>query len=414
MEKEDLFKKGKKTTITAALATMFFAVAKGVVGFISGSVALIADAIHSLADSLSAFFVWLGLKIAQKKPTEKFPYGFYKAENITSLFISFLILFAGYEIIKESISRLTDQVELNIPLIAMAVALLDAGVMFFVGSYEIKVGRKINSQSLVADGKESRMHIFSSLMVFIGVLSAWLGVAYLEGAVGILISLFIFKVGFDSIKDSIFALMDVSPSRDIEKKIEKILKNISGIKAFDNLKLRKSGPFIFGEVRARVGKEVSVKRAHEISDRIEGEIKKKVGLIDSFVINISPFQVEKVKICIPVDEDNGLSSNISNHFGRAKHFIFLEADKREIKNHYIKKNPHYGKKVRAGLNAALYALEEKIDLVITKEVGLISFHTLRDNIVDVYITKEDIVNNAVKKFFNGDLKILKEPTKEKL
>lgn len=413
MERVALFRQGKKTTIIAALATIFFAGAKVVVGLISGSLVLIADAIHSAADSVSAFFVWLGLKIAQKKPTEKFPYGFYKVENITALIISFLILFAGYEIIKQSIQRLTTDYQLSIPLIALGVALLDAIVMFLIGSYEMKVGKKINSQSLIADGKESRMHLFSSLMVLVGLGSAWFNIPYLEGIMGILISLFIFKVGIDSTKDSIFALIDVSPNKEIEEKVKDTLNNISGLKGFKNLKLRKAGPFIFGEVRAKIGKTIDLKRANEISENIEKEIRRKVKSIDLFTVSFEPFRFEKQKIAIPIDKDKGINSQISAHFGRAKKFIFIEIEKEKIKNYYVKDNPYKDKEVRAGLNAALFVCREKIDSVITKEMGPISIHALRDNIVDIYLGTEDSIEKLVKKFLNNNLKTIKEPTKEK-
>ena len=135
MKQDSLFEQGKKTTIIAAFTTIIFAAAKAIVGFLSGSIVLLADAVHSLADSVSAFFVWLGLRIAQKKPTERFPYGFYKAENITALLISLLILFAGYEIFKESINRVYEFSQLSIPFVAVCVALIDAIVMFFIGMF---------------------------------------------------------------------------------------------------------------------------------------------------------------------------------------------------------------------------------------------------------------------------------------
>jgi len=412
MKKSALFEKGRKTTIIAILTTTIFALGKAMVGVISGSIVLIADAIHSMADSVSAFFVWLGLKIAQRKPTEKFPYGFYKAENIAALIVSFLILFAGYEIIKESINRLFLQYELSIPLIAIGIALLDAIVMFFIGSYEIRVGKKINSQSLIADGKESKMHLFSSSMVLIGLFFAWFKIPYLEGIMGILISFFVFKVGIDSVKDSVFALMDVSPSKEIEEKVKKILKDISGIQGFKDLKLRKSGPFIFGEVCVKIGKTLNVKRAHEISESIENKIKR-IKLIDSFIVTILPYQTQEQKICIPMNEDQGLDSNISMYFARAKKFIFIKLYNNKIKDYYIKDNPYKEKEIRAGLNTALSIVKEKINTIISKEIGPISFHTLRDSIVDVYMGVDESVEKNIEKLLKEKLRLLKEPTKEK-
>ena len=410
---ESILGKGQKAAIIAGFTTLFFALAKGVVGFFSGSVVLLADAVHSGADSFSTFFAWLGLKIAQKKPTEKFPYGYYKAENIASLLTAVLILFAGYEIVKEGINKIFIEYQLNIPLIAVTVAALDALVMFSIGNYEVKIGKKINSQSLISDGTESKMHIFSSSIVLVGLFSSWFGVPYMEGIMGILISFFIFKVGIESVKDSLFALMDVSPSKEMEEKIKKILRGISGLRDFDNLKLRKSGPFVFGEVEIKIGKNVNIKRASEISSIVEREIKKRIKTIDSFLVTISSYQTKKQKLCIPIKEGKDLDSKISNHFGRAEKFIFIELESGKIRNYYLKDNPYREKEIRAGLDASLFVIKEKIDSIITKEMGPISLHTLRDNIVDVYKGEGLKVRKIIENFSAGKLKILKEATREK-
>ncbi len=409
----DIFKKGQKAALIAGFTTIFFAIAKAIVGFISGSVVLLADAIHSAADSFSTFFAWFGLKIAQKSPTEKFPYGFYKVENITALIISGLILFAGFEIIKESIGKIFIVGELNIPLIAIGVAVLDAIVMFSIGTYEMKVGKQINSQSLTADGKESRMHLFSSSLVLIGLFAALFKIMYLEGIMGILISLFIFKIGIESGKDSIFALIDVSPSKEIEEKVKKVLGSISGVRGFENLKLRKAGPFVFGEVGVKLGRSVSINRAKEISDNIEKEIKKKVKSVDSLMVGVAPEAVESRKLCIPVEKEEGLDSKISAYFGRAKKFMFIELKKGEVKNFYFKDNPFLEQKIRAGLEASKFVLKEKIDSIITKEMGPISLHVLRDNVVDIYQGVNGDIKELLEKFLKEKLKLLGEPTREK-
>jgi len=409
----DIFRQGQKTTIIAALTTVGFALAKAIVGIISGSVVLLGDAVHSFADSFSSFAAWFGLKIAKKEPTQKFPYGFYKAESITAFLISLLILFAGYSILKESVNKFSLEHQLSIPLIAVSVAILDAVVMFLIGSYEMKVGKKINSQSLVADGKESKMHILSSSVVVVGLLSVFLQVPYLEGTTGILISLFIFQAGIKSARDSIFSLMDVSPDPAVEGKIRDILNKVSGLRGFKNLKLRKSGPFIFGEVEAKVGKTLNVKRGDEISGNIEKEIKRKVKTVDSFVVSFKPFETKKQKICIPVKEDKGLESEISSHFGRAPLFMFVEVEEGKVKSYYTKENPYQKEKVRAGLQACKFVVKQKIDSIITKEMGPISFHILRDNIIDIYKGIDGIAKEAVQNYSRAKLDFLEEPTRIK-
>jgi predicted Fe-Mo cluster-binding NifX family protein len=257
------------------------------------------------------------------------------------------------------------------------------------------------------------MHLFSSALVLIGLFAAFFKVMYLEGIMGILISLFIFKIGIESAKDSIFALIDVSPSKEIEEKVRKVLESISGVRGFENLRLRKAGPFVFGEVEVKLGKSVNINRAREISDNIEKEIRRKVKSVDSLMVGVAPEVAENQKLCIPVEREEGLNSKISAYFGRAKKFMFIELKKGELKNFYFKDNPYFETKVRAGLEASRYVVKEKIDSIITKEMGPISLHALRDNVVDVYQGIDGNAKELLDKFLKGKLKLLGEPTREK-
>ena len=411
---ENIFRKGQKTAIMAGSVTLFSAFIKAIAGFFSGRVVLMADAIHSGADSISTFIALIGLTISKRKPSKKFPYGFYKAENIAAFFVSVLIFIAGFEILRGSYSKLFMSYQLHIPVVAMAVAIFDALTMFLVGSYELKVGKTINSQSLMADGKESRMHLFSSSIVLVGLVSAFFKVPYLEGIMGILISLFIFQVGVESMRDSLLSLMDVSPNPKMGREIGTILKGISGLKGFEDLRLRKAGPYVFGEVKVRVRKTMDVRQAHEISDTIEREIKKQVKMVDSFTVILEPFETKKQKIAIPLEEDEGLASEISSNFARSNKFIFVDVDNGKIKNYYVKQNPYREKEVRAGLSTSMFILKEKIDSVITNEIGPISLHTLRDNIVDVYQATEGNIEELVRSLSEERLKLLNEPTKQRV
>ncbi len=410
----DIFQKGQKATIISVLLTLLLAFIKAFVGVISGSIVLIGDSFHSAADSLSSLGAWVGLRVAKRKPTQKFSYGYYKAENLAALLISGLIFLAGFLIAKESFEKIFTTYQIKLPLIAILAALVDAIVMFLIGTYEMKVGKEINSQSLVADGKESRMHLLSSFIVLVGIVSAWLKIPYIESLMGFVISLFIFHTGFGSAKDALFSLMDVSVSPEKETKIKEILASISGIRGFNNLKLRKSGPFVFGEVQIKIGKNLNAKRISEISQSIEKKIRDNIKEIDSFVITPVPYQTKIQKIALPIEEDKGLESKISFQFGRANKFIFIQIEEGKIKNFYTKANPFKENSSKAGLNTALFLIKEKIDSVITKEIGNISLYALRDNIVDIYLAKNDNIKDLIKNLSEEKLLLAQEPTKEKL
>ena len=414
MVKEKILEKGQLCALRVSFSILGFSILKGVFGFLSSSVALLSDALHSISDAFEGFFVWLGFKISKRKPTEKFPYGFYKAESLVALFVSLLIILAGFEILKESFKRIFIFQSLKIPQIALIVAILDAFFLFWLGKYQLKIGKEIHSQSLINQAKELQLHLISSSMVAIGIFSSFLGIPRIEGIVGILLSLLVLGIGIKSLKDSIFALMDVSPSKEIERKIKKILESFLGIEGFSDLKLRKSGPFIFGEAKIKVKKFVPLKKVHEITDAIEQKIKDKIPQVDSFVLHPEPFREKEEKIVLPVENKEGKESKISEYLSRAKFFAFVKIKEKKIESIDFKENPYKEKKIRKGLAVGKFLLKEKIDLVITKEIGPILLHFLRDNLVEVFQTKEETISKSLEEFFEGKLKILKKETRKKL
>lgn len=412
MAKTDL-KKGEKAALVSMLISLALAVLKAVVGFYSGAIVLVSDALDSASDVITSLAAYLGLKIAGKKPTEKFPYGYYKAESLATLVISGFIIYAAAMLLIEGYHRLFVLPSLSYPEITLAAAAFSGAVAFLVSRYLKKKGEEINSESLLANSKDRLKDVFVAVVILVAILCTHYKVPYIEGIVTIVISLLILRMGAGIVKDSVFALMDVSPSRDIEKKIKKILRSISGVESFSNLKLRKSGPFIFGEVNIKIRKYVDVERAHEVADRIEKQIKQKIRQIEAFTIHIEPFKKAKQKIVIPVKEKKALSSKVMGEFGRANYFVFVIVKGKKILKHYTKKNPYKGKKVRAGLAVVKFLLDEDIDAIVTKDIGEIAFHTMRDNLIDVYATEGKTVTQVISRFKGNKLKRLVKPTVKK-
>jgi cation diffusion facilitator family transporter len=413
-QKREKLKKGEKAAGLGTLSIILLAIAEALIGLFSGSIILVTDALHNAADSMASFASWFGLKISQKKATERFPYGYYKAESLATFFVSIFILYAAYELLIDGYAKLFVISEVSMPIQALGIACVSAIVSYFLSRYMKKIGKDIDSQSLIANAQERMTHIFSSAIIFVAILLTFFKVPYVEGIVTIFFSLVIFKLGITSSKDSILALMDVSPSKDIENRIKETIQSIGGVEDFENLKLRKAGPFIFGEVNIKIRKRVNVEKAHEISDNIENKIKEVVEQVDSFSIHIEPYETKTQKIVVPIKEDKGLDSPVMNHFGRADYFIFatVNKDTGKVKSNYVKENPHKKELVRAGFKVADFIVKEKIDVLITKEIGGISFHVLRDNLVDIYKAKGRTVKKLIHNFVKGRLNRLEKPTKE--
>ena len=412
--KIEKLKEGEKAAGISGSVILVLALLKVLIGLFSGSLILISDALHSFADFVVMLTSWFGLRISQKKPTEKFPYGFYKSENIATLFISIFILLGAVELLKEGYFKLFSISVLSLPFYCLLVALISIITSYFLANYLSRIGKRINAQSLVVSSKEKLLDVFSSIIVFIGILLSIYQVPYVEGILTIAISLMILKVGIFSMKDSIFALMDIMPSEDLVNKVREVISSIQGVEEFKDLKLRKSGPFIFGEVKVKVKKGINVEKAHEIADRIEKKIADEVEEVDSFTTHIEPHEKKIMKVVIPIALDKGLDSPLMEHFGRTKNFFFaiLDKEKKKVETFYVKSNPFMLERVKAGLSVVNFLLKEKIDTVLTKEIGEISFHTLRDNLVEIYKTEGKTVKEIIDDFFDGKLNKLEKPTRK--
>jgi len=412
MQKEiENLKKGQRVAGIAILLEGFLVAVKAIIGLLSGSLVLVSDAIHSGSDILSIITSWFGLKISQKKADKRFPYGYYKAENLGTLIISFLIIYAFGQMIIQGYARLSSFSHIKIPLLALAVSLVDALVLFFFGNYEIKIGKQVNAQSIIAMGGENRTHLFSSMAVFIGTLAAYYRIPYVEGLITIVISFLILRVGLNAAKNSIFSLMDVSPGREIEHQVIKAIELVPGIEDFSDLRLRKSGPFILGEIKVGIRKFVDVKKAHELADKVEEEVKRKVPQIESFIVHIEPFKSDWQHLVFPVVGKNGLDSQISEQFARSPYFLFVNLKKDILKGFYFLKNPYQKKRTKTGLAMAKLISRQKSDVLIAKQIGEIAFYALKENLFDVYQIKDKSVKKAIKNFLKGETILLKTATK---
>jgi cation diffusion facilitator family transporter len=409
---KDQLKRGEKVAQTAIWLESLLVIAKVVTGLLSGSLALISDAIHSASDIVSIVTSWLGLKLAQKDPDKKFPYGYYKAESIATTLISLIILYAGFEMVKSGINNWNNPSEVSLPLAALIVSLADAVILFFFGNYEIKIGRETGAQSLIAMGKENRTHIFSSTAVFFGTLSAYLQIPYIESLVTLGISFLIFEIGFSSLKNAVLVLMDVSPDPEIEEKIQTIAEQVPGIEEAFDLRLRKAGPSIFGEIKVGIRRSVDVVRSHQIAHTVEEQVRQAVPSLESLTVHVEPYQSDYQHLVLPVQNKNKLESHVATEFARAPYFLCLNLKKDKIEGFYFLDNPDKDKTVKAGLGAAKTVAKTKSDCVIVHAIGEIAFHALREYLFDIYLTEANTAQAVIEKFKQGKLETLDKPTTE--
>lgn len=372
---------GINASKNSTLVLAFLAVLKGIVGFYSGSTALIADAVHTSLDIFTSLAVWAGFRLSLKESGEKFPYGYYKAENLVALFVSIIILFSGMGLVREALVNLNNPVTLELPGIALGAAIFSVFAIYKLSRYKARIGRQINSQALTADAMHSYMDVFSTLIVVVALAGSFLGIYWLDSIGVLIISLIIFRFGIITARDSMLILMDAWLDKDSINKIREKIGDIQGVNLVEDIKLRKSGLVVFGEVAVEIEGEANLNRVEMLLEEIEKTVKKEVRNMEHVVINVKPAKMEAIKIAFPVEIQNGLRSTISLHFGKAPYYIFIEQKEGKTTKWEIIENPAAGLDKKRGVKTAYFLIDKNVNVLIAKDIGEGPFHILHDNFV---------------------------------
>jgi cation diffusion facilitator family transporter len=256
---------------------------------LSGSIALRADAFHSLIDVLASLGIFVGIKISERK-SSTFPYGLYKVENLAALVTSLFIFFAAYEIVKEIIHADPTIAASNIPIAILGLVGIIA-LMFLFSRYEMKVGKKAGSPSLVADARHIGTDLLSSVGVLIGLLlSLWK--PNFDRFIAIIIVILIARLGWTILADSLKVLLDASIKDEMLDDIRKVFFKFSPVKDVTKLSGRCSGRYKFIEAEMILDIE-KLQDAHDISSSIEEEVYDCFPEVDKLLIHYEPAEGQK-------------------------------------------------------------------------------------------------------------------------
>ena len=373
--------KGQRAAKYSTLTNLALSIIKGVFGLMSGSVALIADSIHSFSDIFASLAVYIGLKLSQRKPDEKFPYGYYKAETMASLIIAVVILISGLEIASESLQGIIDPQPLKLPIIAILVAVLSVAVSLLLSRYEQRVGNEIESPALINDAKHSLIDVFSSLLVFAGILSSYIGYLSIQGVAGLMVALLVIWMGFKIGKDALLVLLDASIDPETVQQIKDIVLAVDGVEGVHEVRVRSSGPYLFGELHLETKKNLSVEKAHEISDKVEEMIRREVEKLETLLVQVEPVKKDVIRFALPVKTSQGLQSQPSTHFGKVPYFLIWDVQGGDIESYQIKANPARDLEKKRGIKTAEFLVNEKVDVILGEELGEGPKYALSENVV---------------------------------
>ena len=256
-------------------------------GTLSGSVAITADAFNNLSDAGSSVVTLLGFRIAAKAPDPGHPFGHGRAEYLSGLAVSMLILLMGVELAKESLNKILHPALVEFSWLVIGILAVSICVKLYMAMYNRSLGKKLSAPALLAAAADSLGDCMSTSAVLVATLIGHYFQLPVDGWVGILVALFIFKGGIDAAKDTIDPLLGKPPTPEFVKEIEDLVmahKEISGI---HDLVVHDYGPGrVMISLHAEVPANEDVLALHDEIDNVEKELREKLGC--DAVIHMDP------------------------------------------------------------------------------------------------------------------------------
>lgn len=352
---------GERLALTSLAVNLGVTGIKYFLGIFSGSLALLADAIHSSADVVSSASIWAGIRLSRRK-TRRFPFGLYKVENLVALITALLILLAGYEIV-QSVLWVGERVKAERLPIAMIGVILISMLLWSFSRYEFKIARKLNSPSLKADAQHLTTDLFSSGIILVGLAGTYWQVGFpLDRLAALVIVVFIVWVGLKIAVDAIRVLLDASLDINTLNYIREIILETPQVSKVISLTGRNSGRFKFieAELALRVRE---LEKAHFLGEQIENRIKSRVTNVDRILLHYEPVTRDAVTIALPLTEDH---LHLSEHFGEAPYFLLLTMRSRDgfsLEEKFLP-NPHRLDGSGKGIKVSEWLISQGVDEVV--------------------------------------------------
>jgi cation diffusion facilitator family transporter len=277
-------KKSKAAAVSIASNTSLILL-KLLAGVITGSVSLIAEAIHSVMDLVAAIVAFVSVRISDNPADKQHQFGHGKAENLSGVIEGILILVAAGLIVNEAIHKIKAGVHLEIVEVGIAIMAVSIVVNILVSRYLFKVSKATDSIALEADATHLTTDVMTMGGVFIGLIVVRLtGLYFLDPIIAILVALLIVKAAIDIIRKSYGGLMDVSLPEKEQALIEScIMEHNDRIVEFHRLRTRKAGSHRQVDVHLVIPKATKVDEAHSLCDHLETDIE---GILHNTEVNI--------------------------------------------------------------------------------------------------------------------------------
>lgn len=278
------------------IVNILLTVIKTIGGILSGSRALLADALHSASDIVGSIVILFAVKVAVRPPDEEHPYGHGKAENVGSVIIALLLIVVGIEISISSIKIFFGETPIAPGSLALVIILISIIIKEILFYYKLFLGKKYRSSALISEAWHHRSDSLSSLAALIGVGAAMVGeklgwpiLVYGDAVAGIVVSLIVIKVGYSLAQESFEVMMEKVLSPDDSKKYIETVHTIQGVQRIDQILARTHGSYVIIDIKIGVNPKISVKEGHDIATDVKRTLLGEHKDIEDVFVHVNPY-----------------------------------------------------------------------------------------------------------------------------
>lgn len=281
---------GVLSSIVGILCNVLLFAVKLTIGILMQSIAVMADAFNNLSDAASSIISFVGVKMAEKPADEEHPFGHGRIEYIAALVVSFLVIQVGFSLFKSSLGKLSDPGELRFELIPFCILVLSIGVKLWMGLFNRKLGKRIDSKVMLATSADSIGDVITTSATVVSILICYFTSVNIDAIAGLLVSLLVVWAGIGIAKDTLEPLIGEAVDPEMAGQIQKLVEGYEGIVGTHDLIVHNYGPNrSMASIHAEVPRDVDIEVSHEIIDRIEREVSKELGIF--LVIHMDPVEV---------------------------------------------------------------------------------------------------------------------------
>ena len=263
---------GRLSGIVGVLCNLLLFGGKFLIGTVSGSVAITADAMNNLSDASSALVTFLGFKLAEKPADEDHPYGHARFEYLSGLAVAVMIIVIGFELGKTSVGKIISPTEVALSAPMVAVLVLSIAMKLWLSLFNTRLGKYIDSAAILATAADSRNDCISTGAVLLAAVAEFFTGWRIDGYMGLAVAIFILYSGWKLAKDTISPLLGESASPQLQKQIAELIKEEEAVLGYHDLMVHDYGPGQrFASLHVEMDAADDPLYCHEIIDDMERE-----------------------------------------------------------------------------------------------------------------------------------------------